>query len=331
MTEPGLTKAGLAGAGLAGAGLAGAGLERWYRRLLAWYPPGHRNTYGEEMIGVLLASARPGQRRPGIVDVLDLFGGGARVRLRALLTGHQDPGWKNALALASLLAPLLLVALSLRQNLYWIASLGWQTWSGELDLAAVAILLVPLALGLFGLRRVAAAAATALMVLLAVRAGIGRVLDDPRLAAYLVLFAIQAVALTISAGPRHALRLITPRGILIALPWIATAAYTGNLVPTSYPVPQVVARIAIVLIALAGVPALVMPDGRRLIVLIVAIPGSAFLATLLTSVNVQFYQLSFAAAMAALYLPPAFLAGLTILAVRRSRDHCAPPELGNAS
>jgi hypothetical protein len=34
-------------------------LERRYRRLLAVYPPAHRRVHGEEMVGVLLASARP--------------------------------------------------------------------------------------------------------------------------------------------------------------------------------------------------------------------------------------------------------------------------------
>jgi len=32
-------------------------LERRYRRLLAWYPADYRRAYGEEMVGVLLASA----------------------------------------------------------------------------------------------------------------------------------------------------------------------------------------------------------------------------------------------------------------------------------
>ena len=40
-------------------------LERQYRRLLAAYPAEHRREHGEEMIGVLLAAARPGQVRAG--------------------------------------------------------------------------------------------------------------------------------------------------------------------------------------------------------------------------------------------------------------------------
>jgi hypothetical protein len=35
-------------------------LERRYRRLLRCYPPTHREFHREEMLGVLLAAARPG-------------------------------------------------------------------------------------------------------------------------------------------------------------------------------------------------------------------------------------------------------------------------------
>ena len=35
-----------------------AALERRYRRLLRCYPPGHRQVHREEMLGVLLATAR---------------------------------------------------------------------------------------------------------------------------------------------------------------------------------------------------------------------------------------------------------------------------------
>jgi hypothetical protein len=40
-------------------------LERRYLRLLRCYPPTHREFHREEMLGVLLAAARPGQRTPG--------------------------------------------------------------------------------------------------------------------------------------------------------------------------------------------------------------------------------------------------------------------------
>ncbi len=59
-------------------------LERRYRRLLAWYPAEHRRAHGEEMIGVLLASASDGQQHPRLADSLDLIRGGLRIRLRAI-------------------------------------------------------------------------------------------------------------------------------------------------------------------------------------------------------------------------------------------------------
>jgi len=306
-------------------------LEQRYRLLLACYPAEHRSDYGEEMIGVLLASAGTDQRRPGIADTLDLIGGAGRVRLRRLLTGSPDPGWRDALALTSLLAPVVLVALALRQNLAWLGALAWHNVVPDSGLIGVAVVLAPLALGLLGLRRLGALAAAATVVWFAVQATApGGQAPAPRLVAYLVLIAVEAVALTVSAGPRHALRLISGKGILIALPWVAGVAYAGGLIPTTYPVPQLVARIAIVVVAIAGLPALIMPAGRRLAVLIAVIPGSAFAVTVLTFAHVQFYDMSVPAALASLYLPPLALAGLTLLAARRSHRGPAQPEAGAA-
>ena len=299
--------------------MTAAALEERYRRLLACYPADYRSIYAEEMIGVLLAGAPEGQRRPGVADTLDLVGGGARVRLRGMLTGTPDRGWRDALALTSLIAPVVLVALALRQDLGWLGALVWHNVISYLGLVGVAVLLVPLALGLLGLRRIGALAAVATVVWFAVQAAApgGQVLD-PRLVAYLALMAIEAVALWASPGPRRALGLITGKGVLIALPWVAGVAYAGGLIPTSYPVPQLLARIAIVVVAMAGLPALIMPAGRRLAVLIAIIPGSAFVATVLTFAGVQYYDMSVPAALASLYLPPLALAGLTFAVARRA-------------
>jgi len=293
-------------------------LEQQYRRLLGCYPAEHRATYGDEMIGVLLASAGSGQHRPGLADTLDLIGGGVRVRFRALTAGSPDPGWRNALAMTSLLSPLLLVSLLPHQNLGWIASLSWFIARPVFALAGIGLLLLPVALGLAGIRRTGAVAAVAVLIWFGVHAGIGGLLNDPRVAAYSVSLVIQAVALAVGPGPRHALRLVTRNGVLLALPWILTAAYTGGLIATSYAVPRPVDAVVILIVALAGLVALAKPGGRRVIVLTVAIPASAFAVTLLTSVNVQFSELSFGAAMLALYLPPVVLGGLAYLAARRS-------------
>jgi hypothetical protein len=57
-------------------------LERRYRRWLRWYPPSFRCEYEEEILGVLLAGARDGQRRPGLVECVDLMANGLRLRMR---------------------------------------------------------------------------------------------------------------------------------------------------------------------------------------------------------------------------------------------------------
>jgi hypothetical protein len=59
-----------------------ARLERAYRRLLAWYPRAFRREYGPEIVAVLMAGARGGQRRPGLAESADLIRSGLRMRLR---------------------------------------------------------------------------------------------------------------------------------------------------------------------------------------------------------------------------------------------------------
>jgi hypothetical protein len=56
-------------------------LERAYRRLLAWYPRAFREENGPEILAVLMAGARDGQRRPGLAGSADLIGSGLWMRL----------------------------------------------------------------------------------------------------------------------------------------------------------------------------------------------------------------------------------------------------------
>ncbi len=58
-----------------------AGLERAYRRVLACYPRPFRRENEEEILAVLLATAREGQRRPGIAETADLIKGALRMRM----------------------------------------------------------------------------------------------------------------------------------------------------------------------------------------------------------------------------------------------------------
>lgn len=57
-------------------------LCRRYQRLLRWYPRWYRRERGLELLTTLLDDAAPGRRRPRLVDVATLIGGGLRTRLR---------------------------------------------------------------------------------------------------------------------------------------------------------------------------------------------------------------------------------------------------------
>jgi hypothetical protein len=84
-------------------------LERRYRRLLRCYPPSHRAAHQEEMLGVLLAAARPGQRGPGAAQTLNLVACGLAIRARRALTAEP---WQDALAVVSLIVPVLMLILA---------------------------------------------------------------------------------------------------------------------------------------------------------------------------------------------------------------------------
>jgi len=91
-------------------------LERRYRRLLRCYPPSHRAFHREEMLGVLLDTARPGQRTPGLGQAVNLAACGLAIRVRRI------PGWlaadagQDALAVVSLIAPAVVFILLVLQQ-----------------------------------------------------------------------------------------------------------------------------------------------------------------------------------------------------------------------
>lgn len=84
-------------------------LERRYRRLLRWYPAAFRQEYEDEFIGVLMAAARPGQRRPEPFECLDLITNGLRQRLRQTVR-HSERSTLIAMRLMIVGAALELVA-----------------------------------------------------------------------------------------------------------------------------------------------------------------------------------------------------------------------------
>jgi hypothetical protein len=70
-------------------------LENRYRRWLAFYPRSYRAEHEDEMLAVLLQTARPDQSHPSPVDAADLALHG--VRTRASHAGRRAPGnWERA-------------------------------------------------------------------------------------------------------------------------------------------------------------------------------------------------------------------------------------------
>jgi hypothetical protein len=78
---------------------AAGGLEAEYRRLLRWYPPSYRGRHEDEILGVLMAAAQPGQRRPGARDSLDLRWSALQIRIRMILRGAGSQPWVALLAM----------------------------------------------------------------------------------------------------------------------------------------------------------------------------------------------------------------------------------------
>jgi hypothetical protein len=204
-----------------------AALERRYRRLLRCYPPSHREAHREEMLGVLLAAARPGQRTPGLGQAVNLAACGLVIRVRRI------PGWlaagagQDALAVVSLIAPaVVLILLALGRGAmdataaarvpFWtllpvLPSLG----ESVVVLAWLAVVL----LGLTGRRRTAAAIASIsltiawLAVLTAsVQGGIvpgpGGLIQFPAAGFNVVLASLAACSLALSPGPRRGLAIV---------------------------------------------------------------------------------------------------------------------------
>jgi hypothetical protein len=189
------------------------------------------------MLGVLLATARPGQRTPGLRQAVNLAACGLAIRVRRI------PGWlaadagQDALAVVSLIAPavvfILLVLERAAMNAaasarvpFWVpVPFTFLPFFGEPVVVMIAWLAVVL-LGLAGLRRTAAAIASisltfALLALLAQvtafmgpsndsSGGLGLLLSQflPFGNVPVVLASLAACSLALSPGPRRGLAIV---------------------------------------------------------------------------------------------------------------------------
>ena len=220
-------------------------MEKRYRRLLALYPKDHRREHAEEMVGVLLAADGDTQvRAPNPVawalrfgqrtaDSADLIGGALRIRGRMALNRLQrtrwlawtvrDQRWSDALAVVSVIAPLLLLVAALTEFRIPQAVASSLTGHPHWGLTA--------SLGLADLPMAAGAPGVTLLVFLRLRrlAGLGALATaigqiaagavpafagyaDPAVAFTVLLSCTAAAALLLSPGPDRGLALLTRSG-----------------------------------------------------------------------------------------------------------------------
>jgi len=296
----------------------GSALERRYGRLLSCYPAAHRRQHEQEMLGVLMTDARPGQRRPGLAESADLIWGALRVRLRPGLDSAADPGWRDTLAVLSVVLPLtVLLVYAGSEATAFSLTLEPPDGAGSLLLYLAASLAVPLlltALVLLRLRRTAALATAGLMIAITAASliqagviGLGNALEAAAFAGFVLV--LELAALLASPGPRRGLQILSRRyRMLVAAVAAAVGAATGLSTPHPgwrLPAAALVATIAIGM-------AVASPLSRRLLVLL-AIP---FCST--TLVFVLSSQLPAPVSGAVACLPSVVISCLVIVAIRRS-------------
>jgi hypothetical protein len=255
------------------------GLERGYRLLLACYPAAYRRVHEEEMLAVLMTAAPHGSRRPGIREAADLIWGALRVRCQPSRNG-AEPGWRNALAVISVLLPLIVFITTAVQVAGPLSAILDGAPNFFRDMFPLWLLnqftgpLALLALSLLRLQRMATRATVALLIGLAYLAiqsywaggpdpvGVSTIAGGP----YIMLaLGLQMAAVTASPGLRRGLQLVTWKHV--ALTVIAAVA----VAMTSYPWTLVV--IPVICAAMALTSSL----GRWLLVLL-AIPLGPYVA-----------------------------------------------------
>jgi hypothetical protein len=211
-----------------------AELERRYRRLLAWYPEPFRSEHSDEMLAVLMAGARPGQRRPGLAESADVIWSALGMRWRAVRSGRAHRDLADAMAVFTLVAPLFLLAVTLLElalpyrgsvtprfrvglgvpgSVYQMGGLSLLGHSGVRVALGGQVLIAILVL--LGLRRTA---------LIAVVASSGYwivahyALPDPLQLLSTSVYLLEAAALIASPGPRRGRHLVNwGHGIVLLL------------------------------------------------------------------------------------------------------------------
>jgi hypothetical protein len=264
-------------------------LERRYLRLLRCYPPTHR----EEMLGVLLAAARPGQRAPGLGQAVNLAACGLVIRVRRI------PGWlaadagQDALAVVSLIAPaVVVILLALGRGAMSVAAARVPFWTllpvlpslGE-SVVVLAWLAVVL-LGLTGCRGAAAVIAAISLTLAWLAVLTASVQQSGALSQGLfqflgtvdvpvVLASLAACSLALSPGPLRGLAIVGWRRACLMIAGLSAGFGFPSIVQLVYPAAPsgdlAFRLLGVLAIALAvAVTRVRSPAGRRVAGLVAA-------------------------------------------------------------
>jgi hypothetical protein len=306
-------------------------IERRYRRLLGWYPAGHRRAHEDEMLGVLLSAAREGQRWPRPGEAANLIWGALEIRLRPAPAGARLASWRDALAVFSLAVPLvMLVRTGTAELIEWTARPAPTVSPVETGLilllqgqAVLAVLVV------LRLRVAAAVVALGMAAFFAGAMAVTGVFGASAAEFNLLVLLLEAAALAASAGPRRGLELVTGWRRLMFVP---AGVALGTLQVARYwfgPAPVIrAAALAVIAILLAGL-AVASPLSRRVLLLLL-IPGVPCAYMIATVGDRAFRGTSgvFGSAsggyLAGLYLVPGLVASLVAVSVLRARRYRMP-------
>ena len=162
------------------------------------------------MLGVLMTGARAGQHRPGLADTANLIWGALLIRVRPARRGTAWPLWREALAVVSVLLPLMVLAYFTLLDVSLLVSVrpGSPIFDAfaRLDAEFLGGWLLVAVLALLRLRRTAALAAAALLIWLAYSSSQAvnwSYIDAPSMLA-LVAAGLETAALLASPGPARA-------------------------------------------------------------------------------------------------------------------------------
>jgi hypothetical protein len=294
-------------------------LERRYRRLLEWYPAEYRRAYGEEMIGVLMAAASDGSKRPGLAGAFDLIRGGLRARLQAGWRTLASADWPDALAVCSIAVPVILLGYFVSQ---WLFFLHVFVGSPHVEAGRALIVAAIAAPPLLALRyrRTAALVAFALAGWMAVYT-LGGI--SPDWGGYWLIYGLpvsaslalllEASALASAGGPRRAAEILTPRSWLVL---IGAGITMGVIHPYLWSRPTWLAAVVVigVLALVAAGLALTIPGpaarGLLMLLAVPAYPGAVWAIGVSGS-----YGSDTSGFPSLVFLPTALFAGLAAAAL----------------